>query len=227
MDRVRATAVEAGRIRCHILEIVPGVPGTSLEVEGALDKLNPGAVAVDVDLLDVLSYRRSGGTGHVPLPFPAEVVRRALDGRGEEAEVQNPYQAAAVLARRRNVPLVPLLPERTRPGWFLRRRLAREFARHARDQEAHELTLLWSRVAHADSAAKPLVEREDAETWRRFRDLVARDQAVRVVAVVRPPRADALASKLEAELVPTTLRGGTIALEDASLEPFEVGKGLR
>lgn len=234
MAAVVTHPLEVGRLRCHVIEVVPGVPGTSLALEKALADLDPGAVAADVDLLDVLAFRRAAGKRHAALPFAADQVRRALDRRDDDTEVQNPYQMAAEHAKREEVPFVPLLAEATRPGFFLRRRLARAYKTLTPpprpDQEPPspaDLARAWRDVARSEPALKGLLQKEDDEAVRRFHELVVREQAVRVVAVVLPPRAEILQGRVEREALPRGLRDQPLVVEKAALEPEEIGKGLR
>lgn len=235
MDAVKRTTVEVGRIRCTLLEMVPGVPGTSLQVEAALADIDPGAVAADVDLHDALVFRRHQGRHHhAPLPFAADQVRRVLDRWDEDIEVQNPYQAAAEHAHRENVPFIPLSPEAGRAGFFLRRRIAAAF-RDANptprdDQDPPtpwEVAEKWPQVARKDPAFAALMKKEEDEILRRFRDLVGREQQVRVTAVLRPPHASYISGRLEHEALPRPMRSSAVAVETATLEPSEAGRGLR
>lgn len=233
MDAVKRTTLEVGRIRCTLLEMVPGVPGTSLHLETALADIDPGAIAADVDLHDALVFRRhQGGHRHAPLPFAADQVRRALDRWGEDVEVQNPYQVAAAHAHREDVPFIPLTAGRA--GFFLRRRIARAFRDATptpKDDEEPptpwDLAQRWPVVARKDPAYAALMRHEEEEILRRFRDLVGREQQVRVTAVLRPPHASYIAGKLEHEALPRPMRASAVAVETAALEPSEIGRGLR
>lgn len=233
MDAVKRTTVEVGRIRCTLLEMVPGVPGTSLAVEAALADIDPGAVAADVDLHDALVFRKHQGRHrHAPLPFAADQVRRALDRWDEDIEVQNPYQAAAEHAHREDVPFIPLAAGRA--GFFLRRRIAAAFREATptpkEDQEPPtpwDVARLWPQVARKEPAYAAVMKKEEDEILRRFRDLVGREQQVRVTALLRPPHASYIAGKLEQEALPRPLRSSAIAVETAELEPSEIGRGLR
>ncbi|HVL86758.1 MAG TPA: hypothetical protein VM681_01925, partial [Candidatus Thermoplasmatota archaeon] len=182
--RAKSHVVELGPGRATVLDLAPGLAGEADRVGAEIARLDPGALAVDLDLATcgALAARRPA----VPwlLQAACEAVQRGAPGEDPLLA----YRACAKRAREKDVPLVPLLPADD-AGFLLRWRARRALARAPLPSTVPDGRLLDLR--HAMEAMPELalrLRREEIEAARRLARLCVAEQRPRVVALMAYPR---------------------------------------
>lgn len=218
--------LDLGLRRLSVVEALPFAEGEATSVGRAVAEAEPATLAVDVSLpgllrlRDALKDKRAWETD-----FAGELLLDAARAR-YAVESVHPALEAVRHARAKNVTVVPLIEAATDPGPFTRRRLRSEvesFLERSPDSKSED-PRAFARAFDDALRGVPRFATEsaaaEADAAKRLSDLLFREEAPRLVAVLTFPRSERILRKL-VESRPRSLNDPTVE----EVAKVERGKG--
>ncbi|MHB8604202.1 MAG: hypothetical protein ACYDCK_03015 [Thermoplasmatota archaeon] len=206
--------VEFGRVRFHVLPVVPGRSGEARRVESELIDAQPRVVAVETTAKHALDLRaRLAGAKSAEMPFTLAVATADVAARFH-GDATDPLLGVARQCQRLALDFVPLLAPSARPGFFARRRITRSVRGLMTESDEAAQAARVEQVLRADKATADAMLADEQAAAKRLSDLLYRDEVSRLLVVATAPRIPRVIETLRA-LAPEPQRARESPREEA------------